>query len=66
MAGSVPNATSVSDTVVELAGVCKTFRQKQPSERWQDVARNLLRPQVREVRALESVSLGVGRGEIVA
>ncbi len=60
------NDTSASDTVVELTGVSKTFRQRQPSERWWDIGRNLLRPRIREVRALQSVDLTIRRGEIVA
>ncbi len=59
-------ATSTWDTVVELKGVCKTFRQRQPSERWQDIPRNLLRPRFREVQALQHVDLSIARGEIVA
>jgi ABC-2 type transport system ATP-binding protein len=58
--------TAASDIVVELAGVCKTFRQRQRSERLQDVFRNALRPQIREVRALRDVDLRIGLGEIVA
>jgi ABC-2 type transport system ATP-binding protein len=61
-----PNATSHTDTVVELCGVTKTFRQKQPSERPQDILKNLFHPNVREVRALEGIDLTIRRGEIVA
>jgi ABC-2 type transport system ATP-binding protein len=60
------NDTAASDIVVELSGVCKTFRQRQRSERLQDVFRNLLHPRVREVRALRDVNLRIRRGEIVA
>jgi ABC-2 type transport system ATP-binding protein len=58
--------TAASDTVVELARVCKTFRQRQRSERLQDVFRNLLHPRIREVQALCDVDLRIRRGEIVA
>jgi ABC-2 type transport system ATP-binding protein len=58
--------TAASDIVVELAGVCKTFRQRQRSERLQDVFRNALRPKIREVRALRDVDLRIRPGEIVA
>ncbi|MCZ6675985.1 MAG: ATP-binding cassette domain-containing protein [Candidatus Poribacteria bacterium] len=58
--------TSASDIVVELSGVCKTFRQKQRSERLRDVFRNLFRPTVREVHALRNIDLRIHRGEIVA
>jgi ABC-2 type transport system ATP-binding protein len=54
------------ETIVELRGVCKTFRQRQRSERLGDVWRNLLHPQVREVRALDAIDLTIGKGEIVA
>jgi ABC-2 type transport system ATP-binding protein len=60
------SATSTSDTVVELRGVCKTFHQRQPSERTRDVIRNLIRPTFREVPALVDVNLTIERGEIVA
>jgi ABC-2 type transport system ATP-binding protein len=60
------SATRPLDTVVELSGVCKTFRQRQRSARLGDVWRNLLRPEVRQVQALCDVSLAIGRGEVVA
>src|SRR5262245_11680899 len=62
----VHNATAASDTVVELNGVCKTFRQKQRSERLREAVRNMLRPPIREVRALQHIDLRIRRGEIVA
>src|SRR5215210_8958110 len=62
----VHNATAASDIVVELSGVCKTFRQKQRSERLRDAMRNMLRPPIREVRALQQIDLQIRRGEIVA
>jgi len=52
--------------VVELINVSKTFRQKQRSEKLRDAIRNMVRPPIREVRALQDVSLQIGRGEIVA
>jgi ABC-2 type transport system ATP-binding protein len=55
-----------SESIVELKGVCKTFRQRQRSERIGDVWRNLLRPQIREVRALNNIDLSIGKGEVVA
>jgi len=58
--------TCCSDTVVELVDVCKTFRQRQRSEKLRDVFRNMFRPQVREIRALQDVNLQIRRGEIVA
>src|SRR6266498_1133225 len=62
----VRNATAISDIVVELSGVCKTFRQKQRSERLRDAVRTMLRPPIREVRALQQIDLQIRRGEIVA
>ncbi len=53
------------DTVVSLVDVCKTFRQKQPSESG-NLFSNLMRPQIRTVHALQNVNLNVRRGEIVA
>jgi len=60
------NATAASDIVVELRGVCKTFRQKQRSERLRDTVRSMFRPPIREVRALQQIDLQIRRGEIVA
>jgi ABC-2 type transport system ATP-binding protein len=60
------SVTSASDTVVEIKGVSKTFRQRQRSERLSDAFRNLWRPTMKEVRALQNIDLCIGRGEIVA
>ena len=60
----VRNATATSDIVVELRGVSKTFRQKQRSERLRDAVRNMLRPPIREVRALQGIDLRIQRGAI--
>ena len=57
------SATCAGDIAVELQGVNKTFYQRQRSA---DVCKNLFRPRVREVRALQDVDLIVRRGEIVA
>ncbi len=66
MAVPARSATAPSDIVVDVAGVSKTFWQRQRSEKMGDVLRNLLRPTFREVRALQSVDLLIRRGEIVA
>lgn len=61
-----PAATDPSDIVVDIQNVSKTFFQKQRSDRMADALRGLLRPQIREVHALQNVNLSVVRGEIVA
>jgi ABC-2 type transport system ATP-binding protein len=66
MAAPARSATTALDIVVELAGVHKIFYQRQRSEKMSDVFRNLVRPQIREVRALQDISLRIHRGEIVA
>jgi ABC-2 type transport system ATP-binding protein len=66
MAALGHNDTAGSDIAVELVGVDKTFHQKQRSERLRDALRNVLRPPIREVRALQNVSLCIRQGEIVA
>jgi ABC-2 type transport system ATP-binding protein len=66
MDAPVHNATAASDIVVELSAVCKTFRQKQRSERLRDTVRTMFRPPIREVRALQQIDLQIRRGEIVA
>jgi len=66
MAALARNATSRWDTVVELSGVWKIYRQAQRSERLTDVFRNLIHPKIRTVEALRGIDLRVVRGEIVA
>ncbi len=66
MAAQARSATSASDIVVELTGVCKTFRQRQRSEKVGEAFRNLIRPTFREIRALDNVDLAIHRGEVVA
>src|SRR4051812_47025577 len=58
--------TSAMDTVVDLLGVDKTFRQRQRSEHLGGALRDLIRPVVREVAALRDLTLRVRRGEVVA
>ena len=60
------SATCAGDIAVELQGVNKTFYQRQRSAYMRDVFKNLFRPRVREIRALQDVDLIVRRGEIVA
>ncbi len=60
------SATMRSDIVVDLQGVCKTFYQRQRSSGMRDVWRNLFKPTVRVVRALQDINLTIARGEIVA
>jgi ABC-2 type transport system ATP-binding protein len=66
MPASGHNGTATSDTVVEISGVHKSFRQRQRSERLTEVVRNLFRPNFREVHALRDISMRIERGEIVA
>jgi ABC-2 type transport system ATP-binding protein len=61
-----PLATSTTDTVVELRGVRKVYRQRVRSAQLGDLFRNLLRPRIRTVEALRGIDLIVRRGEIVA
>src|SRR5215475_12690769 len=66
MGGPDRRATSRTDSVVELVGVRKVYRQRQRSERLTDVLTNLFRPTVREIEALRGIDLRIDRGEIVA
>ena len=66
MSALVPPGTSVSDIAVDARGLCKTFYQRQRSEKLSQVFSNLFLPQVRVVEALRSVDLQVRKGEIVA
>jgi ABC-2 type transport system ATP-binding protein len=66
MAAQAPSAIPAGDIAVEIRGVRKTFTQRQRTERFSDALRNLVRPRVREVHALDGVDLTVARGEVVA
>jgi ABC-2 type transport system ATP-binding protein len=66
MAAPARNVTSASDTVVELTGVWKLYRQKQRSERLGGVFGRLLHPEIKVVEALKGIDLRVSRGETVA
>jgi ABC-2 type transport system ATP-binding protein len=66
MDGRDRSAISPSDTVVELAGVWKVYRQKQRAAQVGAALRNLWKPSVREVEALKGLDLRVRWGEIVA
>ena len=60
------SATVPWDTVVELSGVSKTFKQRQRGENLGEAVKGLVRPRIREVHALRNIDLCIGRGEIVA
>lgn len=66
MEKQVRSVISHGDIAVEMQDVCKTFMQRQRSEKVRDVFKNLFRPVVREVKALDRVSMEIHRGEIVA
>jgi ABC-type uncharacterized transport system, ATPase component len=66
MPPQVHNATAHSDIVVELQDVHKVFRQRQRSSRLSETIRHMFKPRIREVRALQGVSMQIRRGEIVA
>lgn len=60
------NATSAADTVVELRGVWKVYKQRQRPAGVRGIAGNLLHPRYREIAALRGIDLTIDRGEIVA
>ncbi len=66
MAAPDRSATSPWDTVVEIKGVWKVYRQTQRGENVGEVLRNLIRPQIRQVEALRGIDLRIARGETVA
>lgn len=66
MATPARSATSPWDTVVELSGVWKVYRQRQRATGLGGVFHNLVHPEVRRVEALRGVDLTIRRGEIVA
>lgn len=59
-------ATPPSDIAVELDGVVKTYRQRERGATVRAALRSVVRPQTREVRALQGIDLTIRRGEIVA
>jgi ABC-2 type transport system ATP-binding protein len=66
MAGRASVGTPTSDTAVKLAGVSKTFRQRQRSRTAKDSLRHFFTPEFKQVRALDELDLEILRGEIVA
>ena len=66
MAVPAPSATTRSDIVVDLQGVCKTFYQRQRTSSVRAVVHSLFKPATRVVRALQNINLQIARGEIVA
>jgi ABC-2 type transport system ATP-binding protein len=66
MCASVPRVIPVSDIVVDIRGVHKTFRQRQRTGALGDLFRNLFSPTLKEVHALRDIDLQIARGEIVA
>lgn len=61
-----PNAMLDGDIAVKLTDVSKTFYQRQRSEKTRDVWKNMFRPNIKEIHALQNVNLEIHRGEIVA
>ena len=55
--------TKTWDIAVELRDVTKIFRQKQTGD---GILQNFLRPQYKEIRALDHVDMTIRRGEFVA
>jgi ABC-2 type transport system ATP-binding protein len=60
------SATTPWDTVVELKGVWKVYKQTQRGENLGEIVRNLVRPRIRQVEALRGIDLRIERGETVA
>jgi ABC-2 type transport system ATP-binding protein len=66
MALPSPVDTLDTDAAVELVEVSKTFYQRQRADGRGGLLKSMLRPRIKKVRALDSVSLTIGRGETVA
>ncbi len=60
------NDTPEAGIAISLSRVSKTFYQRQRSGDSRNILRNLFRPVVREIRALEDVDLTIRKGEVVA
>lgn len=66
MPNSVQPAILTEDTAVKLTGVSKRFTQWQRSGKLKDILRNLVKPEKKEIIALDNVSLEIIKGEFVA
>jgi ABC-2 type transport system ATP-binding protein len=51
---------------LDIANVSKIYTQWQRSGQWKDIVKNLVRPEKKEVKALNDLSLQVQKGEFVA
>ncbi len=51
---------------LDIADVSKIYTQWQRSGQWKDIVKNLIRPEKKEVKALDQLSLQVQKGEFVA
>ena len=60
------SATVPWDTVVELSGVSKTFKQRQPGETLREAINGLVRPRIRQVHALRHTDSRIRAGGAAA
>ncbi len=58
--------TQTWDTAVEINSVTKIFKRRLRENAGSGLLKNLFKPQTKELKALDSVSLKIDRGEIVA
>lgn len=66
MRNTAQRVISTGDTAVKLSAVSKRFIQWQRSGKIQDILRNLVKPEKKEVIALNQVSIEVKQGEFLA
>ena len=64
--GQRPSAAGPDEVIVSLNNVTKTYTQRQRPEHLSGLLKSLLNPTFKQVRALDSVSLHIRRGEVVA
>lgn len=63
---SAPTDIMTADIAVDISSVSKTFYQRQKPERFGELLAAMFKPRIEPVRALDNVSLSIGKGEVLA
>lgn len=66
MSKQAPIVTQPSDIAVRVTGLSKTYEQWQRSGDGRNIIKNLLKPEKKEIKALDDISFDIDLGECVA